>query len=52
MIASNFPGVPLKIAGFRPAIFQCNFVRGWKSEVRCHGEAAAKKSSKLEAFEV
>ena len=44
MIAQNFPGVPLKIAGRRPAIFQCHFVRG-------HGEAAAQKSSKLEACE-
>ena len=51
MIASNFPGVPLKIAGRRPAIFQCHFVRGWRSEVRGHGEAAAQKSSKLEASE-
>ena len=50
MIASNFPGVPLKIAGRRPAIFQCHFVRGWRSEVRGHGEAAAQKSSKLEAL--
>ena len=51
MIASNFPGVPLKIAGRRPAIFQCHFVRGWRSEVRGHGEAAAKKSSKLKVYE-
>ena len=52
MIASNFPGVPLKIAGRRPAIFQRHFVRGWRSEVRGHGEAAAQKSSKLEGCEV
>ena len=51
MIASNFPGVPLKIAGRRPAIFQCHFVRGWRSEVRGPGEAAAKKSSKLKPCE-
>ena len=51
MIASNFPGVPLKIAGRRPAIFQCHFVRGWRSEVRGHGEAAAQKLSKLEVCE-
>ena len=51
MIASNFPGVPLKIAGRRPAIFQCHFVRGWRSEVRGRGEAAAQKSSKVEACE-
>ena len=51
MIASNFPGVPLKIAGHRPVIFQFHFVRGWRSEVRGHGEAAAQKSSKLKAYE-
>ena len=51
MIASNFPGVPLKIAGLRPAIFQYHFVRGWRSEVRGHGEAAAQKLSKLEVCE-
>ena len=51
MIASNFPGVPLKIVGRRPAIFQCHFVRGWRSEVRGHGEAAAQKLSKLEVCE-
>ena len=51
MITSNFPGVPMKIAGCRPAIFQCHFVRGWRSEVRGHAEATAQKSSKLEACE-